>query len=454
MNRAAIGDTTAPLGIDMIARRWQRNVRALGGFYTAGFDVSEADVTRGELVDFYNTWIGMTARERAQGLVSWEGMITRLSLVLDGDEYQISLEPRWWHNRVDVFYSNAAVNDVNQGTLNYLAVPARLQDTGQDFSDWETTSGNAAYRVQVMNSDNTVSWGYLGAASTVTNPNDTVTIYQDFNLSTAGWNDGSPGTAVSYQVISVSLESSRASTGAASNTISQGEFGRMDYIVSLAGADATAATALRDRHLEEYAWPRSRFVGRSRAANRLVVSLNGFWNTLFWRYRTTSETGAASTVIANVVGDSEFVGAGIIDSNALEVTADGYPMPQRLGDLITRIVAQGDASGNVYRAGVYGERALDYELVPDDYEYVIRDGVLYDLAGSPVVPELALPGRFVRASRTVGVNPPDSSRAWGDTGVAYIDQVEWARDNESLTLSLAGVGSAVVFEQQIQAGSA
>ena len=453
LNRAAHADTPVMQGIDAIARRYQRNARARGGFYTAGFEITGADATRSELLDYFNTWIGRTVRERAQGLVAWEGMISRLSLVMDGDEYQISLEPRWWHNRVDVYYSNAAVEDTNQGTLNYLAGPARLQDTGQDFSDWETTSGNAAYRIQVANSDGTVSWGYLGAASTVTNANDTVAVYQDLGLGTAGWNGDSPGKSSTYQVMNVSLENSRANVGASDDASSQAEYGRMDYVVSLAGADATAATALRDRHLAEYAWPRARFVGRSRAEDRLVASANGFWNTLFWRYRNISETGAASTVIANLVGDSEFVTAGVIESNTLEVTADGYPIPQRIGDLITRVVDQGDASGNVYRVGVYGDRALDYEQVDDDYEYMMRDGALFGLSGAPVVPELVRPGRLVRVSRSVGVQPPGGN-VWSDPGVAYIDQVEWQRDRGALMLSLAGLSSAVVLQQQIQQGSA
>jgi hypothetical protein len=87
-----------------------------------------------------------------------------------------------------------------------------LQDTGQDFSDWETTpstaSDEALYKVTVTNTVGGSSWAYLGAASTTTNTDDTVAVYTDKSLSSTGWNgDGTPsGTASYYKIENVSSQ--------------------------------------------------------------------------------------------------------------------------------------------------------------------------------------------------------------------------------------------------------
>ena len=97
-------------------------------------------------------------------------------------------------------YLKQKVYDTEQGTLAYSGND--FQDDGQDFSDWETTSGDAAYMIVVTNSDSTVSWGYLGAAFTTTNTNDSVHVYTDKALTTAGWNGDDPSgkTPSSYEI--------------------------------------------------------------------------------------------------------------------------------------------------------------------------------------------------------------------------------------------------------------
>ena len=74
------------------------------------------------------------------------------------------------------------VLDSQQGTLTY-GWPW-LNDSGQDFSAWATTTGMADYLV-VMTGGRGASWGYLGAAS---NTNQRVAVYKDRTLQTPGWN--------------------------------------------------------------------------------------------------------------------------------------------------------------------------------------------------------------------------------------------------------------------------
>ena len=101
--------------------------------------------------------------------------------------------------------NNVQTYDIQQGTLTTAATT--LQDTGQDFSDWETSSGNAGYMVVFTNTVGTEFWAYLGAASTTTNADDTVAVYSDLAMGSTGWNGGTPsGTASFYRIQKVSSQ--------------------------------------------------------------------------------------------------------------------------------------------------------------------------------------------------------------------------------------------------------
>ena len=103
------------------------------------------------------------------------------------------------------------VRTVDIKVTSITTTATTLQDTGQDFSSWETTptssSDEALYKVTVTNTIGGEFWGYLGAASTTTNTDDTVAVYTDKSLSSTGWNGGTPsGTASYYKVENVSSQ--------------------------------------------------------------------------------------------------------------------------------------------------------------------------------------------------------------------------------------------------------
>jgi len=70
-------------------------------------------------------------------------------------------------------------------------------DPSQDFSDWETAVAPAIYYIEVLNTDGTYCWGFMGAAFTTYDANDSVYVYTDYGLTTPGWNE----TAVTGKVI-------------------------------------------------------------------------------------------------------------------------------------------------------------------------------------------------------------------------------------------------------------
>lgn len=115
----------------------------------------------------------------------------------------------YFRDKEDIDFENYdSTYDIQQGTLTTTATT--LQDTGQDFGDWEDAdTEDAAYRVVFTNTVGDESWAYLGAASTTTNTDDTVAVYTDVTLDTTGWNGaGTPsGTASHYRILKVSSQS-------------------------------------------------------------------------------------------------------------------------------------------------------------------------------------------------------------------------------------------------------
>lgn len=106
-------------------------------------------------------------------------------------------------------YMHQEIFDTNQGNMTFVADggTAEFRDDGQDFSDWETATGNAAYML-VVTTDNGVSWGYMGEAN---NSNQDIDIYSDIALTTRGWKarttpQATPDTAASYEVLKTDFQ--------------------------------------------------------------------------------------------------------------------------------------------------------------------------------------------------------------------------------------------------------
>jgi hypothetical protein len=85
---------------------WRRKKRAIGGFHTGKFSIRDRGMP--ELTDFYNTWIGMKIVESTFGIESYSGIVWQLDLIKNGVNYRRTLNPKYWHNRVKVFYTRLA----------------------------------------------------------------------------------------------------------------------------------------------------------------------------------------------------------------------------------------------------------------------------------------------------------------------------------------------------------
>jgi len=101
----------------------------------------------------------------------------------------------------DIIHENSVQTyDIQQSTLTTSATT--IQDTGQDFGDWETSSGDSVYQLRFTDTQGNESWAYLGEASTTTNADDTIAVFTDLARASTGWNGaGTPsGTASHYRV--------------------------------------------------------------------------------------------------------------------------------------------------------------------------------------------------------------------------------------------------------------
>ena len=100
-DRAQTGDNYHG-NITGLARNWRRSTRAVGGFWTGDFMISNQDLSRGDLIDMFNAAIGWRVIEKSYGAITWEGEIVQLRLTLDGVTWVRSLDSERWRNKVKV----------------------------------------------------------------------------------------------------------------------------------------------------------------------------------------------------------------------------------------------------------------------------------------------------------------------------------------------------------------
>jgi len=205
-------------------------------------------------------------------------------------------------------------------------------------------------------------------------------------------------------------------------------YGESWYVDSVGGAyTSTAAEARRDRRIAQYGFPHSRATGTMTGTKdpgiRVDVICAGYAFTINQRFRTTDTAAAAiSTQVGVLIGESEFVTAGSVDTNSMSVPISVEEVPERLWDLIEELIGMGDASGNEWVGGVYAGRLFNYKAASTSATYFWKNQKLYDASGLPVLPphikadSVAELGNVPRGRAVPGGAKPSR---------IYIDQVEF-----------------------------
>jgi hypothetical protein len=172
-----------------------------------------------------------------------------------------------------------------------------------------------------------------------------------------------------------------------------------------------------------------------------------------WTHREFSEIGPASTLITTLVGETDNINVGRIESNTLSSEVDADLGPQRIGDAIMKIVSAGDASGNLWKGGVYANQYEEsyqgspnqfvYEPVPTTVDYELQGGKIYRTGGLEFPISQFLPGVYVRDTQAPPrEKPPGSSNVWDDPQVSYCNECEFIWPN-TLRLKFPGLRQSV-----------
>lgn len=238
------------------------------------------------------------------------------------------------------------------------------------------------------------------------------------------------------------------SVGFSETTASSEVYGESNYIDTVGSHyNATVATARRDRRLLEFAFPQSVPAGALVSArqgapqrpDQLVVRCGGYILSMNRRYQTADIAAASlSTQLGVLVGNSEFVTAGNIETNALSVPITVASTPQRLWDIAKELVLMGDAAGDRYTGGVYAGRVFDYEAAKTVVTHYWQNGQLLDQGRTPVTPSAILPNMVVQLSAILPGELPPGGNVWDSPRNLWVDEVEFAAPNSYRIMPYAG----------------
>jgi len=290
--RVYTNDLTTPVFLDEFSRYVEDialNWALHGGFQSAEV-ILNCNYTKAYL--YYRHYIGMRCviDDHVGDRPVVEGFITSARMRRSGVTFTVN---GFWFRHSDQLYAfDDTAQDDEQGVLTYNPAANSFQDDCQDFSEWESGGDPALYEITVTNSDGTYSWGFLGAAFTTDNADDSVYVYTNSALGAGSINDttfafagGSPGTItdsnsgfvaagfVAGQTIAVSGTDSNDGTYTISNVIAS--------TLTLSDDDElTAEPAGDDVTIYSVGWNGTSPTGKTPSSYIIQLSYN---------YKTTSD---------------------------------------------------------------------------------------------------------------------------------------------------------------------
>jgi len=201
-----------------------------------------------------------------------------------------------------------------------------------------------------------------------------------------------------------------------------------------------SAEALRDKILDEQKEPKIITVDVAdwdpTQQGVCQVEILGYAHSLDWQHLSVAPAVAATDdaddEIADALSGADFVTAGTIDTNTLQIRQelDYRPAWQR----IKEITAEGDTSGNRWIAGCYAGRTLNYNQANTSsiaYFFSVKDRRasgrrrMYDAGNNWVPDPLVVPGQ-VALVRDILAGRPRASTLLDDPRALFIESVEYS----------------------------
>ena len=175
-------------------------------------------------------------------------------------------------------------------------------------------------------------------------------------------------------------------TTAVTNTYSTEAYGTRVIIIQ-PGVDTTAeANAERDAYLKANAWPSEKPAGGDASGYgkmaELVVYVSGYKATLNDYYAddaTITPANGISTALTVTIDGSLYINTRVVATNSTVLYDDVELIPA--GELVEKLLAVSDASGNLYRGVIDGSRNFYYRVITNAPNYVIQGGKVYYSAG-------------------------------------------------------------------------
>lgn len=252
-----------------------------------------------------------------------------------------------------------------------------------------------------------------------------------------------------YNAVDISYqdEGEVLTAGFATEATPINRYGRRELILAADGEPQATAEARRDLELSKSAWAWARPVSlQLGAGTRLEVKVCGYAFTANWMHAKAGDDTEhdldhwISAVVGTAyglssdhggstsgAGDCQFLKAGVIDSNTLQVL-ETTESDMRAWEQITKIVAAGDSATEPWRLWVGLDRKLNYREIDLSPRYYRRNGRIYETPGGDqeVVPWLMGPAVLRDLDYPVKTQEPGS---WlEDARDVYLDQIEVQSD--------------------------
>lgn len=442
---------------------WRRSIRDIGGYWIG---TAQWEGTTAEMMDLFQTGIMMELRETTGGMITWQGFLSEIGFTYKGQRYT-----RSWAdvaNKVKVVFSLMGLNLITNNSCETVVWDAYGTPTTREISSTWATKGDysahivgdaagdgviiqssmtmvAGYNYQAHVSANIVSGTWrlelYRADGTVVDYIDTSTVGLSvitIGVSEQNLTGGNVGLrlytvdaggeiyadAAVFQAIAI-----RAETGWFQNTSSQDEYGVIEFIESQIGMSYVAANARGQQILNDKAWARVKpptaidTQPERTVEDRLDLTFVGYVYTLKNYYTELGgQEDDASEIVADLVGEAEFIGVGNIASNTLSYYIEDIDI-YRAWDLLREVTLAGDADGNRWTCGVYAGRKFFYEQASSLPVARIRNGKIVATHGGMLEGWLAEPGLValddMPAAYGVGDRPEDKSN------MAWMNEVEF-----------------------------
>lgn len=448
-----------------IGATWQHSTRSIGGYWMATANYAG---TRDEILEMFAEGMVREVRESTGGLITWAGFIAEMKLTLDGVTY----ERQWGRmaNAIKAIYSRIGDNQLTNGSAESAAWTAyNTPTTNEQSTTWVSDGTYSAHLVSNSANDGaTIQSGITIVAEKVYDCRCTVNVISGtWVLEVYRTDTGAPlATATEntagQRVMSCSIEDTntyastigvriyettgtgeiyadgavfqegpiQAETAWDTDEDSIDEYGRMEDILLLAGQSDEDANDIVATDRRKRAWPRAlppnEYESQEIEAgnDKLEITFYGHIFTARNIYTSTTGTDTRSAHITDLIGQTEFLSAGIIETNSRDYQIDDQA-PIRIWEVLRDITLAGDASGNRWICGVFGDRAFDYRQADTTISYHYRGGRLLHPAGGDMEPWFALPGLAYVDDMPLGPGDITGDDA-DDPHVVFFEEVEFS----------------------------